>query len=220
MAEYIEREEAIATAFTANAVGNSAYRDIYDTVNRLRLIPAADVVPVPEGGIDEMSDGYHTFNSLYNQRLHLFAALCNAYPDRAWKSKLHEDGTKPFGGGWFIVGIDTPEGSYTYHYELKDWDLFKCTEIERGKPWDGHTDKDVARVLSLPAADVVPVRHGQWNGHDIGNGRISIDEDTCSLCGSRFYQIAETGCKWSFCPNCGATMDLVTDCNQVKDGDA
>lgn len=44
--EYIEREAAIAAAFTASAIGNSAYRDVYDTVNRLRLIPAADVAPV------------------------------------------------------------------------------------------------------------------------------------------------------------------------------
>ena len=46
MAEYIEREAAIASAFAANAIGNSAYRDVYDVVNRLRLVPAADVRPV------------------------------------------------------------------------------------------------------------------------------------------------------------------------------
>ncbi len=62
-------------------------------------------------------------------------------------------------------------------------------------------------VESIPAADVAPVRHGRWTGHDIGNGRPSIDEDTCSLCGSRFYQIAETGCNWHYCPNCGAMME-------------
>lgn len=46
MAEYIERDVAIAAAFTASAIGNSAYRDVYDIANRLRLIPAADVAPV------------------------------------------------------------------------------------------------------------------------------------------------------------------------------
>lgn len=45
MAEYIEREAAIAAAFSATSLGNSAFRDVYDTVNRLRLIPAADVAP-------------------------------------------------------------------------------------------------------------------------------------------------------------------------------
>lgn len=99
--------------------------------------------------IGEVSDGYHTFNSLYFQRLVLFAALCNTFSNLAWKSKLHHDGEVPFGGGWFIVGIDTPDGQYTYHYELKDWDLFKCKELERAPEWDGHTDKDVGRLLSL-----------------------------------------------------------------------
>ena len=44
--EYIEREAAIAAAFSATSLGNSAFRDVYDTVSRLRLIPAADVRPV------------------------------------------------------------------------------------------------------------------------------------------------------------------------------
>ena len=49
MAEYIEREAAIAAAFSATSLGNSAFRDVYDTVNRLRLIPAADVALVRHG---------------------------------------------------------------------------------------------------------------------------------------------------------------------------
>ena len=39
--------------------------------------------------------------------------------------------------------------SYTYHYEDKDWDLFHCKEVATAPEWDGHTDKDVERVLSL-----------------------------------------------------------------------
>ena len=99
--------------------------------------------------IGELSDGYHTFNSLYHQRAILFAAIVNQNKNKSWKSKKHEDGEFCFGGGWFIVGIDTPEGSYTYHYENKYWDLFHCQELENGKHWDGHTDKDVTRLLSL-----------------------------------------------------------------------
>lgn len=99
--------------------------------------------------IGEISDGYHTFNSLYTQRLYLFAALVNAYPNKSWKTKKHEDGELCFGGGWFLVCIETPEGPYSYHYELKDWDLFHCKEIDMALPFDGHTDADVPRVLSL-----------------------------------------------------------------------
>lgn len=100
--------------------------------------------------IGDFSDGYHTFNDLYHQRAVLFAALVKAHKDKAWKSWKHEDGEKCFGkDGWFIVGIDTPQGSYTYHYEEKYWGLFDCIALERAKHWDGHTDKDVMRLMSL-----------------------------------------------------------------------
>ena len=99
--------------------------------------------------IGELSDGFHTFNSLYYQRAILFATIVNTYKELAWKSKKHEDGQFCFGGGWFIVGVDTPNGSYTYHYEMEYWDLFDCKELPRAKHWDGHTDEDVTRLLSL-----------------------------------------------------------------------
>ena len=100
--------------------------------------------------IGELSDGNHTFNDLYYQRCILFAVLVNQNRERAWKSHKHENGELCFGGGWFIVGIDTPLGSYTYHYEDKYWDLFRCKELPEAKHWDGHTDKDVIRLFSLP----------------------------------------------------------------------
>ena len=98
-----------------------------------------------------LSDGYHTFNELYEQRMYLFATIVNQNKDKSWKSFKHEDGKLCFDGGWFVVGIDTPKGSYTYHYENKYWNLFDCQELEVAKHWDGHTDKDVSRLLSLPS---------------------------------------------------------------------
>lgn len=102
--------------------------------------------------IDDLSDGFHTFRQLYYQRMMLFATIVKQNRDKAWKSLRHEDGEFCFGGGWFIVGIDTPEGSYTYHYEDNYFSLFDCEELECGKHWDGHTEKDVTRLLSLPSA--------------------------------------------------------------------
>jgi len=100
----------------------------------------------------EVSDGYHTFNQLYHQRAVLFATIVNNFKHRSWKSLKHEDGKYCFDsdGEWFIVGIDTPKGSYTYHYETdKYWNMFDCKVLERGKPWDGHTEEDVTRLLYL-----------------------------------------------------------------------
>lgn len=128
-------------------------RDVCKRAADALSVPA---VEVPQTGIGDLSDGYHTFNGLYRQRLILFATLVKTYKDRAWKSYRHEDGELCFGGGWFIVGIDTPEGSYTYHYENKDFDLFDCEELPVGKHWDGHTEDDVTRLLSL-AVDAVEV---------------------------------------------------------------
>ena len=108
--------------------------------------------------IGELPDGFHTFNGLYEQRMILFAALVKAYKDKAWKSYRHEDGEYCFGGGWFIVGIDTPEGSYTYHYENKYWDMFDCIDLPRSKHWDGHTEADAeTRLMSLqPVQQWIP----------------------------------------------------------------
>ena len=99
----------------------------------------------------EISDGYHTFNQLYHQRAVLFATIVKQNKDKAWKSFKHSDGKYCFdsNGEWFIVGVDTPQGSYTYHYAKEYWDMFDCQELECGKEWDGHTEEDVTRLLSL-----------------------------------------------------------------------
>ena len=52
-------------------------------------------VLMSEKDIGEFSDGFHTFNSLYHQRLILFAALVNTFPTLAWKSHKHSDGEAP-----------------------------------------------------------------------------------------------------------------------------
>ena len=121
-----------------------------------RINAICEVAGVAE--IDDLSDGFHTFRQLYYQRMILFAAIVKQNKDRAWKSLRHEDGELCFGGGWFIVGIDTPEGSYTYHYENMYFDLFDCEILDYGKHWDGHTEKDVTRLLSLQ--DVTDINVG------------------------------------------------------------
>lgn len=99
----------------------------------------------------ETSDGYHTFNELYEFRLLYNAALFNEWSLQnkynVHKSKKHFDGEDCFGGGWFIVMANLPTGQISNHYELKDWDLFKCDEREKAEEWDGHTAKDVSKRL-------------------------------------------------------------------------
>lgn len=100
--------------------------------------------------IGNISDGYHTFNELYHHRAVLFAVICNMYPDKAWKSKQHDDPNFPMYDGMFIVGIETPEGQATYHYDLDPyWDIFNVKEIERAPKYDGHTPDEAIRRIGL-----------------------------------------------------------------------
>ena len=97
---------------------------------------------------DDISDGSHTFEELYFHRMMLFSIICKSYKDKAWRSKLHEDGT--MFDNYFIVGITTDEGDYTYHYHMEYWDHFGgIKEIEKAPKWDGHEPKDISRLLSL-----------------------------------------------------------------------
>ena len=194
MSDYIRREAAIEAMYK-DAEAHPDHTFWTSQHEALMDIPAADVRPVPEGGIGEMSDGYHTFNGLYYQRMVLFASLVNAHQDKAWKSWKHEDGKPCFDGGWFIVGIDTPQGSYTYHYEAKDFDLFDCEELPVAKHWDGHTEEDVTRLLSL---DVRPVVKATWKRIDF---KPCGHDYECSSCGWKNDMATH------FCPRCGACME-------------
>lgn len=129
--------------FTGHVIVSDLCRDTADLLETMEQKPCEDM--------GEISDGYHTFNELYYQRAVLFATIVNLNKDKAWKSFKHFDGKYCFdsNGDWFIVGVDTPKGSYTYHYSKEYWDMFNCKELECGKEWDGHTEKDVTRLLSL-----------------------------------------------------------------------
>ena len=116
-----------------------------------------NTVAVPDTGIGDLSDGYHTFNELYHHRAVLFSVICNSNPDKAWKSKHHDDGTMY--DGMFIVGIETPEGQATYHYDIEPyWDMFRVKELPNAPKWDGHTPTDaINRIFTLGKAEAKPV---------------------------------------------------------------
>jgi hypothetical protein len=114
----------------------------------MTLEKLADLIE-PQQIDEDTSDGYHTFRQLYYQRMMLFAVLVKEHKELAWKTRRHEDGKPCFGGGWFLVTIETPDGPYGYHYESKYWDLFDCEEIPKAKHWDGYDESDVGRLMSL-----------------------------------------------------------------------
>ena len=129
--------------YTADVIDVNECMTWYEMELRL-----ADLIePQPITG--DTSDGYHTFNELYDHRAKLFSVIVRCFKDRAWKSKLHHDGTMY--DGMFIVGIETPQGQATYHYDIDPyWDMFDCKELVRAPEWDGHTpEQAISRIASL-----------------------------------------------------------------------
>lgn len=112
-----------------------------------------------------VSDGLHTFDELYEFRMLYNAAYFNLLASKRdmpvkrpkpVKSKRHSDGQLCFGGGWFVVVVQLPDGQISNHYPLKDWDLFQIDEVERAPEFDGHTAQDVAQILRKDLLDGLP----------------------------------------------------------------
>ena len=157
------------------------------------VIEKASTIETESVQIDgNTSDGYHTFNELYHHRAILFSVIIKAFPQKAWKSRKHHDGTMY--DGMFIVGIETPDGQATYHYDLEPyWDMFNCNEIEFAPEWDGHTSQQaIERIRKLE-----PVRHGKW----------VFGGDGCVVC-SECDEEEPNDIHRNYCPHCGAKMDL------------
>lgn len=186
--------------------------EAYDDPKRMEkydaLNAAIDLINNPSQLVTgDTSDGYHTFNGLYHHRAVLFSVIVKAFQEKAWKARLHHDGTMY--DGMFIVGIDTPYGQASYHYDIDPyWDMFECRELERAPEWDGHTPAQaIERIGRLE-----PERHGKWSKR-----RKIGDVWCCSECG--FGQLVSAsfmykeGCighpdnRTRFCPSCGARMD-------------
>lgn len=153
--------------------------------------------------IGEFSDGYHTFNELYHHRAVLFSVICNMFPEKSWKSKLHDTGDMY--EGMFIVGIETEQGQATYHYDIEPyWDMFKVKELEKAPKYDGHTPSDaIKRIGNLTCAGYRKQSEGEWLFNWSGMCLEGTDAPLnykCSLCDEYATD------PFSFCPNCGAKM--------------
>ncbi|MBR3328892.1 MAG: hypothetical protein IKG22_16400 [Atopobiaceae bacterium] len=144
--------------------------DLVDSVGEVWLLDerceAEPVVCVPKAKAPaDTSDGWHTFDELYEHRTGLLAALCNVIAgtmahiglgsdvirQRVFKSRRHHDGEMY--DGMFIVGINCGEMPgplnklATWHCEDKWWDRFIIPEVERAPEWDGHTPQDALERL-------------------------------------------------------------------------
>lgn len=100
----------------------------------------------------KITDGYHSFDELYEYRKLYNALLFNEWYKQGkydvHKSKRHFDGEECFGGDYFIVVALLPLGQISNHYKMQDWKLFDIQEHEKALfPFDGHTSNDVIHRL-------------------------------------------------------------------------
>lgn len=115
-----------------------------------------------------VSDGYHTFEELYEHRSELWITICRLIRDVGflgetlaeinnriytkevvWRSRKHSDGESY--KGWFLLGIGINEGEQiTYHLPDKYWGRcsFAITR-EEAPEFDGHTSADVIERLKM-----------------------------------------------------------------------
>lgn len=104
-----------------------------------------------KGNDFQVSDGYHTFDELYEHRINLYIALCRVLHSQTdvyvWRSATHSDGT--FFDGWFVMGINKEAGDQiTYHLPMSKWNETNfCGQRERAPEYDGHTPSDVLERL-------------------------------------------------------------------------
>ena len=157
----------------------------------------------PDPVTGSTSDGYHTFDELYDHRAKLFSVIVKAFEGRAWKSLKHADGTMC--DGMFIVGIETPSGQATYHYDVDTyWSMFDCQELDAAPEWDGHTPKQAIERIAVLADLIEPepertcrlvmIAPGWWECDECAQG---IDWDSCN-------ENDPPSC--TYCPNCGAKV--------------
>jgi hypothetical protein len=101
-----------------------------------------------EGGVGEVSDGFHSFNDLYAHRHALFIALMYCNPELSYRTRRHADGTE--WSGWFLAVMNLPNGQVSYHFPESYWDqLDGIPIVEQSPSYDGHTSQDVLDRLRV-----------------------------------------------------------------------
>lgn len=128
-----------------NSVEQSYLDDVQQQINF-----AKEVGKFPIG---MLSDGFHTFDELYEHRIELFITLCSYINDMfshdqcpVWITDRYSDGSKTE-EGWFLAGIYTEKGKQiSYHLPMKYWNEMEnwaSRVLHTAPEFDGHTSKDV-----------------------------------------------------------------------------
>jgi hypothetical protein len=133
-----------------------------DEDNKLLILKSNGVSRLQFQEPGQVSDGYHTFDELYEHRIVNYITLLrkqakiNSLPGESnegdlkpWRTQTHSDGS--VWDGWFLLGIGITTGKQiTYHLPMSKWD--ECDfamDVVSAPEWDGHTSADVLERLKL-----------------------------------------------------------------------
>ena len=113
-------------------------------------ILSAGYVKLSEVKKGKISDGYHTFNELYDHRVLLWICVVNFTPQKAYLIKEHYP-------GWFLLGLETSKGQISYHCPNKYLNLIhnEIKELANDTNYDGHTSNDVIKRLKIYAQEII-----------------------------------------------------------------
>lgn len=105
----------------------------------------------------DLSDGYHTFDELYDHRCLLFINLCFLQPDKVtWR---------PHYPGWLALFLQTDHGQISYHIPHALLDVIQSKFKREETEWDGHTSSDVIDRLSA-SVGYSPTREDAQEGSE------------------------------------------------------
>lgn len=89
----------------------------------------------------DLSDGYHTFDELYEHRVCLFLALCSSLKEKVYYKLDYDE--------WFCIYLELDEGQISYHvpnkYKIYAEKNFKYSPDHE---FDGHTSDQVLARLT------------------------------------------------------------------------
>lgn len=120
----------------------------YWDVKTDRLQKVQDIIDSFWSEKSMLSDGYHTFDELYEHRYRLFIALCNTIDKtshKVIKSKLHYDWSKY--EWYFIMQLYTAKWQISYHVPMRYRNHALVDIQEKADERDWHTSNDVLERL-------------------------------------------------------------------------
>lgn len=147
--EWLSRHLVMNALTDANRPGSEVFAK--SIVAKLKTAQPADM--------GNVSDGYHTFNELYEHRHALFLLLMKRYYlGRVCPTWIDVDPNTP---GWFLAGIDSIDGQIAYHLPERLLPVARQYAMAdyRRTPYDGYTSADVLARLQWLTAPPQEAKH-------------------------------------------------------------